>query len=130
SLRKIRSDSAASSFANTKSTASRAVKHVTAEYDRTSLEVNVEHNKENTRGEPRVRQSGAHENAPQFWRGLSDLNDTESARKSRGDEFPVGEADIAADALDPRKNQLSRRTVLKYMAASAAMAGLTACTVL
>ena len=94
------------------------------------MEVNVEHNKENTRGEPRVRQSAAHENAPQFWRGLSDLNDTESARKSRGDEFPVDEADIAADALDPRKNQLSRRTVLKYMAASAAMAGLTACTVL
>ena len=92
--------------------------------------MNMDDNKENAREKGEVRQPDGRKNPPQFWRGLSDWNDTQSARESRHDEFPGTETDLAAVALDPRKNQVSRRTVLKYMAASAAMAGLTACTVL
>lgn len=86
--------------------------------------------KENMREKGGVHQPGDRKNPPQFWRGLSDLHDTESARKFRQAEFPGAKADLAATVLDHRKNDVSRRTVLKYMAASAAMAGLTACTVL
>lgn len=92
--------------------------------------MNVDDNKENAREEAGGRQPDVRQDPPQFWRGLSDLHDTESARKFRHDEFPGAETDLAAVALDSRKNQVSRRAVLKYMAASAAMAGLTACTVL
>lgn len=92
--------------------------------------MNVDDNKENAREKGEARQPDGRKNPPQFWRGLSDWNDTQSARESRHNEFPGTETDLAAVALDPRKNQVSRRNVLKYMAASAAMAGLTACTVL
>src|SRR6185437_2117400 len=63
-----------------------------------------------------------------FWRGLADLQDSPEARRFRENEFPYAAADIEAASLTRRKRGLSRREVLKYMAASAALAGLTACT--
>ncbi len=54
-----------------------------------------------------------------MWRGLADLAQTPESQKFRDDEFPHEPA---------KPTGLSRRNVLKYMAASAAMAGLTACT--
>ena len=54
------------------------------------------------------------------WRGLDELAGTSAYRDFLASEFPH----------DPRadENRLSRRGALKLMAASAAMAGLTACT--
>jgi MoCo/4Fe-4S cofactor protein with predicted Tat translocation signal len=54
------------------------------------------------------------------WRGLDELASTSDYRDFLASEFPH----------DPRadENRLSRRGALKLMAASAAMAGLTACT--
>ena len=73
--------------------------------------------------------SGVREQPKQkFWRGLADLDDTFEARRFRENEFPYAAADIEAASLTRRKASLSRREVLKYMAASAALAGLTACT--
>lgn len=92
--------------------------------------MNVKHNPDESREKPGVRQTGERERTQRFWRGLSDLHDTEEARKSRADEFPGMEADLVnvAAGLGSREHRLSRRSILKYMAASAAMAGLTACT--
>ena len=54
-----------------------------------------------------------------FWRGLEDLAGTREARASLENEFPH----------EPQKaSGVSRRDILKYMAASAALAGLSACT--
>ncbi len=53
-----------------------------------------------------------------LWRGLQDLAHTQEYRDFRRDEFPY----------DPEKEPVSRRDVLKWMAASAALAGLTGCT--
>ncbi len=56
-----------------------------------------------------------------YWRGLEDLADTPEFRETLEREFPAG----AADALDPT----SRRTFVKIMGASIALAGvgLTGC---
>src|SRR5690348_6405498 len=73
--------------------------------------------------------SGVREQPKQkFWRGLADLDDTLEARRFRENEFPYAAADIEASSMTRRRAGLSRREVLKYMAASAALAGLTACT--
>jgi MoCo/4Fe-4S cofactor protein with predicted Tat translocation signal len=62
------------------------------------------------------------EQAPEkrFWRGLEELAGTPEYRDFLGCEFPH----------DPRHDEkgVSRRDALKLMAASAALAGLTACT--
>ncbi len=55
-----------------------------------------------------------------FWRSLEDLAETEEYTAHLHHEFP---SDPAKEA-----NKFSRRDALKLMAASAAMAGLTACT--
>ncbi len=58
--------------------------------------------------------------AQHFWRSLEELAETPESKEFREHEFP----------RDPAKEStpLSRRDALKLMAASAAMAGLTACT--
>ncbi len=92
--------------------------------------MNVNNNRENTRDEDKSRQIATGATPSRFWRGLADLNGTEEARRFRADEFPGTESDLQAIEANPHANHISRRTVLKYMAASAAMAGLTACTIL
>jgi len=56
---------------------------------------------------------------PKYWRSLNQLADTPQFREWVRREFPEG----AADMLDGK----SRRTMLKLMAASFGLAGLTAC---
>src|SRR2546426_200219 len=58
--------------------------------------------------------------ARRFWRGLEELAETEEYKAFRDREFAV-------DATD-EPGGLSRRNLLKLMGASAALAGLTACT--
>src|ERR1700693_2564975 len=58
--------------------------------------------------------------APRFWRGLDELADTPEFRNHKENEFPHG-------ANDPDA-KLDRRELLKVMAASAALAGLSGCT--
>src|SRR5437016_8246409 len=57
---------------------------------------------------------------PQYWRSLEELAQTEEFQKFLEDEFP----NRAPDWLDPSH----RRTFLKVMGASMALAGLAACT--
>src|SRR5580700_4565771 len=56
---------------------------------------------------------------PKYWRSLDQLADTQSFREWVHREFPAN----ASEMLDAK----SRRTVLKLMAASFGLAGLTAC---
>src|SRR6059058_5059800 len=60
------------------------------------------------------------EGAKRFWRGLEELAETEEYRAFRDREFAV-------DATD-EPGGVSRRNLLKLMSASAALAGITACT--
>lgn len=57
---------------------------------------------------------------PQFWRSLDQLADTPEFRELIEREFPRG----ASEMVDP----VSRRTFLKLMGASLALAGVSACT--
>ncbi|NTV62112.1 MAG: TAT-variant-translocated molybdopterin oxidoreductase [Oscillochloris sp.] len=56
----------------------------------------------------------------QFWRSLDDLADTSAFREYLEREFPRGAAEL--------NDSLSRRTFLKLMGASLALAGLSGCT--
>jgi len=60
--------------------------------------------------------------APRFWQSIEELSDTKSFRDFRDNEFP------ANSESDRKTFSLERRDVLKLMAASAAAAGLSACT--
>jgi MoCo/4Fe-4S cofactor protein with predicted Tat translocation signal len=55
---------------------------------------------------------------PELWRSLDELAKTEEFKNFQDHEFPYNQ----------EKNNVSRRDVLKLMGASAAFAGLTACT--
>ena len=55
----------------------------------------------------------------QFWRSLGELADTREFQQFLQREFPRGASEL--------KDSLSRRTFLKLMGASLALAGLTAC---
>lgn len=68
---------------------------------------------------PKIRALLAESKSKRMWRGLEELAGTPEARKFLDDEFPHEPA---------KPTGLSRRNVLKYMAASAALAGLSACT--
>ncbi len=57
------------------------------------------------------------------WQSLEQLQDTKEFRNFLENEFPSN-----AEAADQEREGLNRRDVLKVMAASAAMAGLSACT--
>ncbi|HEV3220251.1 MAG TPA: TAT-variant-translocated molybdopterin oxidoreductase [Candidatus Acidoferrales bacterium] len=69
---------------------------------------------------PFVRSTGAHAGTRRMWRSLEELADTEEYRAFLHNEFPH----------DPEKEAsgMPRRDVLKWMAASAALAGLSGCT--
>src|SRR3984957_16126603 len=56
---------------------------------------------------------------PEYWRSLNQLSDTPEFRQWVEREFPAG----ASEMLDGQ----SRRNVMKLMAASFGLAGLTAC---
>ncbi|MDN5872686.1 MAG: TAT-variant-translocated molybdopterin oxidoreductase, partial [Nitrococcus sp.] len=66
-----------------------------------------------------IRERLAAERGPRFWRSLEELADSGELRALLADEFPRLEPLWAAS--------ISRRNVLKLMAASMALAGLTAC---
>jgi len=70
----------------------------------------------------RARAKLAGPDAPRFWQSLEELSDTKSFRNFLENEFP-------ANADSPRSSfAVDRRDVLKLVAASATMAGLSACT--
>lgn len=57
----------------------------------------------------------------QFWRSLDELADTPAFQELLRREFPAGAAELSADPV-------TRRTFLKLMGASLALAGLSGCT--
>ncbi len=57
-----------------------------------------------------------------FWKSLDELADTEEYQRLARQEFPKN------PPVKPEQSGISRRNVLKLMAASAGLAGLTACT--
>src|SRR5271157_554536 len=67
-----------------------------------------------------------------FWRGLDELAETQEYKDFLRHEYPYGAPHPSADGVQggavKEVNTLGRRDVLKLMAASAAFAGLTACT--
>src|SRR6202171_2694182 len=67
-----------------------------------------------------LRRAASAGNAPKFWRSLDELAGTPEFRDHAQNEFPHG-------ANDPTAT-LDRRELLKVMASSAALAGLTGCT--
>lgn len=67
-----------------------------------------------------IRRKLESDKGPKFWRSLEEVADTDEFRKFVEDEFP----DRALDWQDPAK----RRTFLKVMGASLALAGISACT--
>src|SRR6202051_3788210 len=67
-----------------------------------------------------LRNAKSDGNTPRFWRSLDELADTPEFRNHKENEFPHG-------ANDPDE-KLDRRDLLKVMAASAALAGLSGCT--
>ena len=74
----------------------------------------------------RLRESGGEK---RLWRGLEDLADTPEHRAFLDHEFPHDPANdpVIDPATDPNGG-VHRRDVLKWMAASAALAGLSGCT--
>ena len=76
--------------------------------------------------------SAANDAKKQFWRGLDELAETQEYKDFLRHEYPYGAPHPSADGLQggavKEVNTLGRRDVLKLMAASAAFAGLTACT--
>ncbi len=62
----------------------------------------------------------AAEGGRSFWRGLEELEQTPRFKHFAQNEFPSG--------IGPSHTEVSRRDILKLMGASAALAGLTACT--
>ena len=71
-----------------------------------------------------VRARLAQENGKRFWQSLEELSETKEYREFLENEFPNN------PEKDPEKNLtgLNRREMLKLAAASAALAGLSACT--
>ena len=65
-----------------------------------------------------LRPSGT---GPKYWRSLDQLANTPQFREWMKKEFPESAAELEMDGS-------SRRTVLKLMAASFGLAGLTACS--
>ena len=67
-----------------------------------------------------VRAKLARQGGKRFWQSLEELSDTPEYRKFLENEFP--------SISEKNPDGFNRRDVLKLMAASAAMAGLGACT--
>ena len=72
----------------------------------------------------KVRESLAQGNGKRFWQSLQELSGTKEYRDFLENEFPANSEDKGEKGTDG----LNRRDALKLMAASAAMAGLGACT--
>jgi MoCo/4Fe-4S cofactor protein with predicted Tat translocation signal len=86
-----------------------------------------ENNKMNLESTPKnsvdlaaVREKLAGANAPRFWQSIEELSDTKEFRHFLENEFPGKES--------KESDGVNRRDVLKLMAASAALTGLSACT--
>jgi molybdopterin-containing oxidoreductase family iron-sulfur binding subunit len=78
-----------------------------------------------------VKLQAATANAAQqrFWRGLDELAETQEYKDFLRHEYPYGAPhQMVQGGAVHEVNTLGRRDVLKLMAASAALAGLTACT--
>jgi molybdopterin-containing oxidoreductase family iron-sulfur binding subunit len=67
-----------------------------------------------------IREKLEHSKGPEFWRSLEEVAETEEFRRFVEDEFPNRTPDW--------NNPGSRRTFLRLMGASLALAGVTACT--
>src|ERR1700719_2428580 len=63
-----------------------------------------------------------------LWRGLEDLADTAEHRAYLEHEFPNDPEKVASAESGDANDGVHRRDVLKWMAASAALAGLAGCT--
>ena len=75
-------------------------------------------------GGERLRAARARLESPdgkRFWQSLQELSDTKEFRDFTHNEFPANDPEKTADGIN-------RRDVLKLMAASTALAGLSACT--
>src|SRR5688572_8168610 len=73
-----------------------------------------------------VREAIQRRKGTEFWRSLEELADTERFRSFLHREFPA----LNASEADPMMlDPVGRRSFLKLMSASLALAGLTACTV-
>jgi molybdopterin-containing oxidoreductase family iron-sulfur binding subunit len=80
----------------------------------------------------KLQAAAANDAKQRFWRGLDELAETQEYKDFLRHEYPYGASHPSADGLKGEAanevNTLGRREVLKLMAASAALAGLTACT--
>ena len=73
--------------------------------------------------------TSANDAKKRFWRGLDELAETQEYKDFLRHEYPYGAPHrMAQGGAVNEVNTLGRRDVLKLMAASAAFAGLTACT--
>jgi len=68
-----------------------------------------------------ARAKAAHPGSKRFWQSLQELSDTKEFRDFTENEFPANSEEKGWKGID-------RRDVLKLMAASTALAGLSACT--
>jgi len=82
--------------------------------------MNEEHKTNNSVDLAAVRAKLAREDGKRFWQSIEELADTKDFRNFLENEFPAG-PEKASDGIN-------RRDVLKLMAASAALTGLSACT--
>ncbi|MDJ0973304.1 MAG: TAT-variant-translocated molybdopterin oxidoreductase [Planctomycetota bacterium] len=71
----------------------------------------------------RLRDLHAREHGPRLWRSLDELAQTPAFERWAAAEFPALKEDLSGPTASPT----SRRTLLKVMAASLALAGLPAC---
>jgi molybdopterin-containing oxidoreductase family iron-sulfur binding subunit len=87
-----------------------------------SEEMNPESERKNSIDLAAAREKLAGDGGRRFWQSLEELSDTKQYRNFLENEFP-GNAEAEKDS-----DGINRRDVLRLMAASAAMAGLGACT--
>src|SRR5687767_10857490 len=87
----------------------------------TNLPIDKEHRTKSTPIDLARVRSKLQQGAPQVWRSLDEVSDTPEFKEYLHREFPSN----ASEWLDP----VGRRSFLKLMSASMALAGVTACTV-
>src|ERR1700761_4152533 len=77
-----------------------------------------------------VRAKLADDKGQRFWQSLDELSETQRYRTALEHEFPAESAQdvVALDSVSQNSSEIGRRDVLKIAAASAALAGLSACT--
>jgi MoCo/4Fe-4S cofactor protein with predicted Tat translocation signal len=89
----------------------------------------------NSKGSPKdsidlvaARATLAERSGKRMWQSLEELSDTKEYRDFLANEFPANAGKPIAEKSEVDSDGVNRRDVLKLMAASAAMAGLSACT--